>query len=634
MYRLEHIDSNNNGIIDASVLHLQSNQGSGGGAHHLDQLGTITVFGDLLRESDFSVNSRPAYGIVESIDQLEDALAPRVGTPVAMDGTSAPIPLVDDGELPEGAVLALLSETEFDGERGGHIEIAHSDRLALEQGTIALTFVADEVEGAHALFSKDASGNRDGGHLTAFVYNGRVKVRLQSETDSIYLWSPEGSIQAGQEYHLAVTFGPDGMWLYLDGRMEDWKTEFDQGIDTNVENLAIGANTWSRSDDRPTKTYNYFDGRIEDFTIYDSQFDRAQVADLVGLQLNPTLAEPTVVNGRLLGTDNDETLTGAKVHGGYGDDMVNGTGGDDLLDGGHGEDRLFGGGGDDMLVSRSDGREPEIAQDYSNEDDPYGEVNDDTRTIYPDQPIEADDVLIGGSGADTFRFEVLINAKRDIILKHVNDDRTIDWMRVAGENNNVHDHWVDAIGNDVIWDFNRAEGDKIQVYGHTVDVYKLEHVDLDDDGVLDASILHIQSNQGNNGGAHNKDQLGTITVLGDLVVESDYTVDKSFAFGIVKTIDQLDDALALRVGTPVAEDGTPPPLPEINDGELPQGAVFAITRPVDFSGEEDHIEVEHSDRLQLEQGTIALTFTADRVDEGRNTLFSKDASGNGVTADI
>ena len=200
-------------------------------------------------------------------------------------------------------------------------------------------------------------------------------------------------------------------------------------------------------------------------------------------------------------------------------------------------------------------------------------------------------------------------------------------MRVAGENNNVHDHWVDAIGNDVIWDFNRAEGNKIQVYGHTVDVYKLEHVDLDDDGVLDASILHIQSNQGNNGGAHNKDQLGTITVLGDLVVESDYTVDKSFAFGIVKTIDQLDDALASRVGTPVAEDGTPPPLPEINDGQLPAGAVFAVNQSINFTGEEDYIEVNHADRLALTDGTVALRFIADDV-SGRNTLFSKDASGS------
>ena len=88
----------------------------------------------------------------------------------------------------------------------------------------------------------------------------------------------------------------------------------------------------------------------------------------------------------------------------------------------------------------------------------------------------------------------------------------------------MHDHWVDRLGNEVIEDFNRAEGDRIEVVGHTVDVYHLEHVDTNGDGILDASVLYIQSNQGN-AGAHNKDQLGTITVFGDLVTRSDYTVD-------------------------------------------------------------------------------------------------------------
>ena len=48
---------------------------------------------------------------------------------------------------------------------------------------------------------------------------------------------------------------------------------------------------------------------------------------------------------------------------------------------------------------------------------PDNEINSRTRTLYPNQPIEGDDILIGGSGADTFHFRVLINAKRDIILK-------------------------------------------------------------------------------------------------------------------------------------------------------------------------------------------------------------------------
>jgi hypothetical protein len=29
--------------------------------------------------------------------------------------------------------------------------------------------------------------------------------------------------------------------------------------------------------------------------------------------------------------------------------------------------------------------------------------------------------------------------------------------------NNVHDHWVDGFGNDVITDFNRKLGDKIEI---------------------------------------------------------------------------------------------------------------------------------------------------------------------------
>ena len=70
--------------------------------------------------------------------------------------------------------------------------------------------------------------------------------------------------------------------------------------------------------------------------------------------------------------------------------------------------------------------------------------------------------------------EHMINAKREIILKHVNDDGTINWGMngVAGENDNeVHDHWVDGFGNDVITDFNREEGDKIRIEGHTTEVY-------------------------------------------------------------------------------------------------------------------------------------------------------------------
>jgi hypothetical protein len=501
-----------------------------------------------------------------------------------------------------------------------------------------LSFTADDVFGRHALFSKDFTGNRDGGDLTAFVENGRVKVRFQSATTEVWLKTAEGSIQQGQEYHLTFTFGEDGAWLYLDGEMKDWELEFTQDLTQNTQNMAIGANTWARTDDHPNRTWDHFDGQIRDFMIFDSQYDRGEVATLAGNPPAPPLTDPTVIDGVLYGTDRDETLNAAdynvtKVHAGYGDDIVIGTDRDDVLAGGHGEDRLEGGAGDDLLVSYADGREPEIAQNYTREDDPDSEIDPNTNTYYSDQPIEGDDVMIGGGGADTFYFRTLINAKRDIILKHVNDDGTINWGMngVAGENDNVHDHWVERLGDEVIWDFNRAEGDTILIEGHTTEVYKLEHVDTDGDGILDASVLNIWSNQGNGGGAHNKDLLGTITVFGDLVMESDYTVNKT-DYGIVATIAELDEAITPRVFTSIGETPTPPPTPEVDDGDLPEGGVFGLLNEVDFSGE-DHIEVMHNAGLELSEGTIALSFTADDV-FGRHALFSKDFTGNRDGGDL
>ena len=48
---------------------------------------------------------------------------------------------------------------------------------------------------------------------------------------------------------------------------------------------------------------------------------------------------------------------------------------------------------------------------------------------------------------DTFRFVALINAKEYIMLKHVNEDGTIEWgmSGVAGENDNLQDHWGEGL---------------------------------------------------------------------------------------------------------------------------------------------------------------------------------------------
>jgi hypothetical protein len=384
------------------------------------------------------------------------------------------------------------------------------------------------------------------------------------------------------------------------------------------------------------------------------QFEHRLLLSATAPNLQP--AEPSVIDGVLVGTLGDDVGRHALDAGEYHVNAVFGDYGDDLLianskhanndvaifpspspsvaidrfanvlNGGHGNDTLFGSDLDDLLISRGDGREPVIAQPWDADDDPLGEIHPKSNTYYENQPIEGDDILVGGGGADLFYFQTLINAKPHIILRHVNNDGTINWGAngVAGENDNVHDHWVDRLGDELIADFSRAEGDHILIEGHTTEVYTSEYVDSDGDHIVDSTVLHLWANQGNGGGAHNKDRLGTITVAGALLTAEDYTVNQR-NYGIVATIAELDEATSPYSSVP--DDGLAPAISRINDGELPADAVLFVPAELTFSGDEDdYAQIEHYGDLELTDGTVALAFTADEVSD-QHALFSKDGFG-------
>lgn len=84
-------------------------------------------------------------------------------------------------------------------------------------------------------------------------------------------------------HHVAITFGDQGFRLYLDGLLSDVELEYTQGIATNPEPLALGANIWGRSPADPTYAREEFDGVIRDFTIYDHPLSRQEVERLAGI---------------------------------------------------------------------------------------------------------------------------------------------------------------------------------------------------------------------------------------------------------------------------------------------------------------------------------------------------------------
>ena len=513
---------------------------------------------------------------------------------------------------PDGTPVASFSDA-----NDTFVYIPNDPAYQVMNATVTAWFNPTQVDGdRHTIFAKDERNGDDGGHFFARIEpDGRLYIRVaegDGDNGGVYNheWVSNAPVIAENQWqHIALSFGQAGVAVYLNGELmgDDAFSAARDGTPAmsemtngyligNDKPLVIGANTYFSRDTSTAEALGVdddlrheFEGGITGVGFWGGDspsqtLNAAQVAelyangpgDLSGARAPQPIAVPagndTISGGGgnddIDGGAGNDTLDGGDgndaILGGYGNDVVSGGGDDDSLDGGHGEDALSGGDGNDVIISRADGREPEIAQDFDASDDPDGEIDVASRRLYPSQAeMPANDTLTGGAGADEFRFETLINTKLDIINKHVNDDGTIDWMGVAGENDNVHDHWVDGIGDDTITDFNRDEGDRIVIEGHTTEVSSIDVRDVNGDGDLD-SVLQLRSNQGAGGGAHNLDLLGTITVLDNEITEDDFTVDAGVAYGIVATISEYKEAV-----TPLGLYGEPAAPAEPTDTSPP-----------------------------------------------------------------
>lgn len=543
---------------DFSLISLRSQQGDGGGAHDEDLLGTIKVYGDEVTEDDINLVTNVFYGVDQLEEISENEQESPASTPERVDvepewGSPDPesINQTFEGTDRYDVLQAGSGSQQINGGAGGDRIISYGDAgepdPAQTDGADGRVNdpipdgAADDVltggEGCdkfefHALLNAKASVIAQ--HTNS---NGSVNWRnVAGENDNVHDHWVEGFgddsitdytkaegdkiVVRGHTVEIAeITYGSDS-----DGEYSLIRVISQQG-----DGGAGGANTATGAhDEDELGTIKVYGDKV---TISDIQVQASGVFD--GVDKLTEVDKLADYNG---GTQQFASSTDGDVIKTASDDIKT----VDRVEIGSGAQTVSTSAGNDEIRVYADAGEPDPAQTEG----AVGRIN------APVDPAKTTDIISGGQGKDTFIFNMLLNATEEVLARHTRDDGSINWRGVAGENDNVHDHWVEGIGDDVLLDYSNQDGDKIVLRGHTVEIADIEYGE-DDGG--DYSLISIRSQQGDGGGAHDEDLLGTLKVYGDKVTEDDIEVQASNVFDGIDIFEPIVNEPNYIVGTKSSE---------------------------------------------------------------------------------
>ena len=373
------------------------------------------------------------------------------------DGENHHVGFNHDSDGPSGTSAV------FDGYYD-YIEVDHKSNMEMDSGTFVLWFNTENADSKQALFSKDSSGYDDGGHLTAFVNDGQLEVRMQS-TNSSYMVQG-GNVNSGAWHQMAFSFGPDGMRLYLDGDLVD-SDSYTGGMSGNEEPLIFGANQWSSGDGVANNLRDFFVGEMDKMAVYDRPLTPTELSNMYDAgvsqvtQAGETLVYDLDIEGSLVDVDGSETLS-FQVRG-LPDGVTLSAGQND----GNGTWTLGTGDLDGLTMTV----EPSVSEDFAIEVVAIGTENDGDSAesqvisleidVAVEDPMEIngtyhDETLEGAGGNDTINgdsgHDKLYGAAGDDILNggSGNDSLFGDLGDDVMDGGSGHDYLAGGTGNDTL----------------------------------------------------------------------------------------------------------------------------------------------------------------------------------------
>jgi len=301
------------------------------------------------------------------------------------------------------------TSVQFDGSND-YVEIADASAWQLPNGAVQLWFNPDDTSGRQGLLGRDATNQAEDGHFQLYMNGDDLVFRIQ-DTATSKSYTVANAVDAGEWHHVVVSFGSEGVKLFVNGELEVTDA-FTGGIDGNNNPWVVGAMNWSSSDGGNDNLNSYFDGRIAEVAIFDQQLSEDQVDGLLSAgEHNAAFTSAGVLEGALDGTSIGAiSATDPEASGALSYALADDAGGRFAIDSDTGE------------ISVADGSQLDYEAHDSHDvtvrvTDSDGLTRDETFTINVDDVSEAmttgttgddtitgttgDDVIFGDDGNDT-----------------------------------------------------------------------------------------------------------------------------------------------------------------------------------------------------------------------------------------
>ncbi len=167
---------------------------------------------------------------------------------------------------------------------GGYLELPDSTKFEstayqVNSGAVAIWFKTSHLDSRASILSKDSQNCDDGGHLSASLVHGEIRIRIQNTEESFFINTLAAPLHADRWHRLTVIFGQPQLTLMLwdeDKKLVgSWSNPYPGGLgkqykdDTefpgNEEPFALGANTSLSGDKTTFPTGGFFAGELDDF---------------------------------------------------------------------------------------------------------------------------------------------------------------------------------------------------------------------------------------------------------------------------------------------------------------------------------------------------------------------------------